>query len=359
MSNDVNIAGIYHKLGYRGTPLTQLSLGENDDCRGWLVGEPHKGLPYMFQMMNEARLDVGLGAAAIASAAYYASLEYASDRPQGRKLSAKDPTLPPVPIIEHPDVKRMLLFQRSIVEGALALLFQCGKYADLSKCSEGEEAERYELLLDLLTPVAKSYPSEMGVQSVSQAIQCLGGYGFCDEYPLEQLFRDSRIHPIHEGTTGIQGLDLLGRKVVMKNQKAFSLFIREAETTIEAALEKPCLAEYSKRLKDGVERLTEVTSHLIRFALEGEREVFLADSTLYLEFFGLIAIGWQWLRQGLTAEKGLGNNPSQGDILFYQGKLFTMRYFFHYELPKMQGLAARLMENDGLTVEMEKRFFAD
>ncbi|MBW1775871.1 MAG: acyl-CoA dehydrogenase family protein, partial [Deltaproteobacteria bacterium] len=203
--NDVNVAGIYHKLGYRGSPITQLSLGEKDDCRGYLVGEPHKGLFYMFQMMNEARIDVGLGAAAIASAAYYASLEYARERPQGRRLSVKDPTLPPVPIIEHPDVKRMLLSQRAIVEGSLSLIFQCCEYSDMIRVSDGEEKERFGLLIDLLTPAAKTYPSEMGIVSVSQGLQCLGGYGYCDEFPLEQFYRDARIHPIHEGTTGIQG----------------------------------------------------------------------------------------------------------------------------------------------------------
>ncbi len=226
--------GIYHKLGYRGAPITQLAFGDNDDCRGWLVGEPHKGLRYMFQMMNEARVDVGMGAAAIASAAYYASLEYARQRPQGRPVAGKDPLAPQVPIIEHADVKRMLLFQRAVVEGSLALIFQCAQYVDLARVTEGEEKERYELLLDLLTPVAKSYPSEMGILSVSQGLQCLGGYGYCDEFPLEQYYRDVRIHPIHEGTTGIQGMDLLGRKVVMKNGKALFLYLAELEKAIAA-----------------------------------------------------------------------------------------------------------------------------
>ena len=217
--NDVAVTAIYHKLGYRGAPITQLSLGENGDCRGYLVGEPHMGLKYMFQMMNEARLEVGMGAAAIASAAYYASLEYAQQRPQGRRLSEKNPLNPQVPIIEHPDVKRMLVFQRAVVDGSLSLLLQCCRYADMMKVTSGEEKERWFLLLDLLTPVAKSYPSEMGVLSVSQGLQCLGGYGYCDEFPLEQFYRDARIHPIHEGTTGIQGLDLLGRKVTMHGGK--------------------------------------------------------------------------------------------------------------------------------------------
>jgi predicted nucleotidyltransferase len=260
--NDLLTAGIYHKLGYRGSPITQLSLGENDDCRGWLVGEPNKGLRYMFQLMNEARIDVGMSAAAIASAAYYASLQYAHERPQGRPITSKDPNQPQVPIIEHPDVKRMLLFQRSVSEGALALLTQCAKYADLAILLTGEEKEKNELLLDLLTPVAKSYPSEMGLLSISAGLQCLGGSGYCDDYPLEQYYRDARIHPIHEGTTGIHGLDLLGRKVIMKNAKAYKLYLEEVETTIREADQFGDLQPYARKLKESLEMLRTVTAHL-------------------------------------------------------------------------------------------------
>ena len=208
--NDVNCAGIYHKLGYRGCPITQLAFGENDDCRGWIVGEANKGLSYMFQMMNGSRIGVGMGAASIASAAYYASLEYAKERPQGRKLSSKDPLSPQVPIIEHPDIKRMLLFQKAVVEGSFSLLMQCGLYHDLEKVTEGEEQENYNILQEVLIPVCKSYPAEMGILSCSQGLQILGGYGYCDEFPLEQFYRDARIHPLHEGTTGITALSRRG-----------------------------------------------------------------------------------------------------------------------------------------------------
>lgn len=359
VSNDLHATAVYHKLGYRGTPITQLSMGDNGDCRGFLVGEPHKGLSYMFQMMNEARIEVGMGAAAIASAAYYASLEYASERPQGRRVSEKDPNSAPVRIIEHPDVKRMLLFQRAVVEGSLSLILHCCKYRDLTMVSEGEKKEQYSLLLDLLTPIAKTYPSEMGVVSVSQGLQCLGGYGYCDEFPLEQYYRDVRIHPIHEGTTGIQGLDLLGRKIVMKNGKAAMLFVQEVNATIHAAMEDPILKPYAKRLEEALGNLQKVTTSLVQIALEGDVEHFLADSTLYLELFGIVTIAWQWLLQGISAQQGLATNPPDSEHKFYTGKLFTMRYFFHYELPKIQGLATRLMEADGLTLEMDARFFAD
>ena len=187
MFNDVNCAGIYHKLGYRGGPITQLAFGESDDCRGWLVGEANRGLSYMFHMMNGARIDVGLGAACISSAAYYASLEYAKERPQGRRLSSKDPLSPQVPIIEHPDIRRMLLFQKAVVEGSLSLLMQCSYYHDMEKVSEGEQKEDYNLLLELLTPVAKTYPSEMGILACSQGLQILGGTATATSSPWSSI----------------------------------------------------------------------------------------------------------------------------------------------------------------------------
>lgn len=357
--NDVHLAGIYHKLGYRGSPLSQLSIGENDDCRGYLLGEPGKGLTYMFQMMNYGRIGTGLGATAIASAAYYTALEYTKARLQGRKLGCKDPGLPQIPIVEHPDVKRMLLFQRSIVEGSLSLLMQCCKYADLGIVLSGEEKEKNLLLLDILTPVAKSYPAEMGILSVSQGLQCLGGYGYSDEFPLEQYYRDARIHPIHEGTTGIQGLDLLGRKVIMKNGRAFKLYAEEVKKTIRAANGLPGLNSYAEKLSDSLELLKNVTAHLTSQTVNGVPELFLADATLYLEFFGIISIAWQWLVQAVALQRALVDNLREREKFFYLGKLYTFRYFFEYELPKITGLAKRLQNSDGLTVEMKPEFFSD
>jgi butyryl-CoA dehydrogenase len=313
----------------------------------------------MFQMMNEARIEVGVGATAIASAAYYAALEYTKKRLQGRRLSTKDPTLPQVPIIEHPDVKRMLLFQRSITEGSLALLIQCGKYADLAIVLTGEEKEKNELLLDLLTPVAKSYPSEMGLLSISLGLQCLGGSGYCDDYPLEQYYRDARIHPIHEGTTGIHGLDLLGRKVMMSNGKAYKLYLEEVQGTIRGAEKLEELEPYAQKLKESLEMLQKVTAHLMEVGKKESPELFLADATLYLEFFGIVSVAWQWLIQATAIVKALENRPDGVEANFYTGKFFAFRYFFEYELPKIQGLAKRLMNSDGLTVEIKPDFFSD
>ena len=357
--NDLNCAGIYHKLGYRGTPITQLAFGENGDCRGWLVGEANKGLTYMFQMMNGSRIAVGLGAACIASAAYYASLEYAKERPQGRKLSSKDPLSPQVPIIEHPDVKRMLLFQKAVVEGSLSLLMQCGMYHDLENVTEGEEREHYNLLLEILIPVCKTYPSEMGVLSCSQGLQILGGYGYCDEFPLEQYYRDNRINPLHEGTTGIQGQDLLGRKMTMKKGRAVQLYLAEVRKAIHAAEVYPDLKPHAETLERALILQEKVTAHLLGISAQGNPEIFLADATLFLEFFGYIAVAWQWLLQATVAKKSLAGDVKPGDVNFYQGKIYTCRYFFGYELPKIEGLAERLLNGDGLTVEMKNEFFED
>ncbi len=356
--NDVSCAGCYHKMGYRGAPIAQLSMGESDDCRGWLVGEENRGLSYMFQMMNEARINVGLGATGIASAAYHASLEYARERLQGRKISEKDPVKPQIPIIEHADVKRMLLQQRAIVEGSLSLIVYAGKLVDLARAGSGEEKERNELLLDFLTPIVKTYPSEMGIVSTSLAIQCLGGYGYSDEFPVEQYMRDIRIHPIHEGTTGIQGMDLLGRKVTMQKGKAAAIYLEEVEKAIAGARTIADLKPCAEKLQAAIDLLKEVTGALVGIAVKGDIERFLADSTLYLEMSGIICIAWQWLLQGIAAVKALGGGV-EADRDFLEGKLLVMKFFFEYELPKIEGLRARLMSDAAVTTAAEPRHFTD
>ena len=357
--NDVNCIGIDHKMGYRGAPIAQLAMGENGDCRGYLVGEPNKGLAYMFHMMNEERIGVGIGAAGIASAAYYASLEYAQARTQGRKLGEKDPCTPQVPIIQHADVKRMLLFQRSVVEGALALLLQVSRYLDLEHVTGGEEGEKYHLLVELLTPVVKTYPSEAGILSVSQGLQILGGYGYCKDFPLEQYYRDMRIHPIHEGTTGIQGQDILGRKVRMNDGRAFALFLDEVKETVTAARKHATLKKQADGLEDAVRSLKDVTSFLIGASPKLGAEVFLADATLYLELFCLVCVAWQWLKQAAVSAAALAGGASGEDADFHNGKLATCRFFFAYELPKTLGLVKRLREADGLTVSIKENMFQD
>jgi butyryl-CoA dehydrogenase len=253
----------------------------------------------------------------------------------------------------------MLLYQRAIVEGSLSLLMQCSQYIDYQNVLEDEERDKYRLLLEILTPVAKSYPSESGIHSISQGLQCLGGSGYCEDYPLEQYYRDCRIHPIHEGTTGIQAMDLLGRKVMLQNGLAFKFYVAELQKTISTAKTFSDLISPADRLDDGLTNLQTVTKHLVEIAQNKGPEYFLADATLYLEFFGIIAIAWQWLSQGIAAQKALHNEAKKADLNFYRGKLITMQYFYRYELPKTSGLATRLMQNNGLTVEMIPELFND
>ncbi|MCP4755729.1 MAG: acyl-CoA dehydrogenase [Proteobacteria bacterium] len=355
--NDVSCTGVYHKMGYRGCPIAQLSLGDNGECRGYLVGEAGRGLEYMFQMLNEVRLDIGAQATGCATAAYYDALEYTRERLQGRKAGDGDPNGSQIPIIEHADIKRMLLFQRAVAEGSLSLVLYAGKLFDLSRVTEGEESQRYRLLLDLLTPVVKSYPAEMGVLSTSQAIQCLGGYGYCNEFPLEQHFRNSRIHPIHGGTTGIQGIDLLGRKIAADNAEAFAIYTEEVEKTVMEAGNYTELQAPAQELEKAQNRLREITDYLMKLAGENKIERLLSDATLFLELFGIVTIAWQWLEQGIAAQKGLADTVSEVETNFYQGKMVCLRYFINYELPKIEGLAKSLLYSDGLTVEMDSKLF--
>lgn len=355
VDNDVTSTGIYHKLGQRGTPAMHLSMGDRHDCHGWLLGEANRGLSYMFQMMNGARIAVGITGAAIASAAYCASLEYAKERPQSRRLNEKNQLdSPQTMIINHPDVKRMLLFQQAIVEGSLSLLLECARLSDLAHVNEGEEKENYTLLLELLTPVAKTFPTEMGIRSVSEGLQVLGGYGFTEDFPLEQMYRDIRITTIYEGTTGIQAQDLLGRKMTIQGGKAPRLFFAEMNKTIDEANAHERLKPYAKMLGDEIQRLQKVTNTLLPFAQEGNHERFLMDATLYMELFGLVTVAWQWLKQGAVAQNALLNeNLGESDADFYESKIQTMKYFFHYEIPKTLGLAKRLQDTEVLTIVIE------
>jgi len=354
--NDVITAGVYHKMGYKGAPIAHLMVGSNDDCEGYLVGEPHKGLGYMFQMMNEARIGVGLNAVSIGTAAYHASLAYAKERPQGRKISEKDPTKPQTNIINHADVKRMLLFQKSVTEGAFSILMYCSKLADIAHVAEGETKERAQLLLDLLTPIAKSYPSEMCCLSTSAAVQILGGAGYTTDFPVEQYYREARIHPIHEGTTAIHGLDLLGRKITISQGKAAQIFFEEVSKTLSEALSITELKLLAEQLQKTLGKAQQVTAHLLGLAQKGEIEKYLSDATLYLELFGLITIGWQWLKQAIIAQQSLAQAHA-ADHDFYQGKLMTARYFYEYELVKADYLMKRLSSADRVTIDMQSEWF--
>lgn len=354
VSNDVVSLGLYHKMGQRSTPAVHLEFGGANDCIGYLIGEEGKGLSCMFQMMNSARLGVGLAGTYIASAAYHQSLQYAQERPQGRRLDDKNSDDPPVAIIHHPDVRRMLFLQKAIVEGSLSLLFQCYQYLDLEKISNEEEAQRYNDLLELLTPVAKTYGAEMGIVSVNNGLQVLGGYGYTEDFALEQLARDVRIMSLYEGTTGIQSLALLGRQIPMNKGRSFTYWKEEVLKDVDNAQVFNGLRQCADWLLHEVQQLDAVTQHLMTIAAKENAEVFLRDATLYMEVFGLVTVGWQWLRQAVVAQKALDEKSCSGnERRFYCSKLETAQFYFHYELVKTKGLFARLMDEKVITIWKE------
>lgn len=355
--NNVKAVADFQKLGQRGYSTVHLMYGEQDTCYGYLVGEANQGLKYMFQMMNGARIDVGLSAASIATAAYYASLQYAKERPQGRKTlnsGKKDTSEEQTLIINHPDVRRMLLLQKAVIEGALSLLIECSLYYDLSNCDTTDCGLESHLLLELLTPIAKTYPAEMGRIAVNNGLQILGGYGFCLDFPLQQYLRDIRITAIYEGTTGIQSLDLLGRKIPMENGKAVQLLTAQMMNTISKASKYESLALYADIFGQNMAKLQKALEYLVPYAMKGDYEDYLADATIFIELTSNIVIAHQWLKIAVEAENNLhsGNHTYTED--FYRSKINTMKFYFKYELPKASANVETLLNKDKLTIVDDK-----
>ncbi|NOT77335.1 MAG: acyl-CoA dehydrogenase [Cyclobacteriaceae bacterium] len=348
--NDVFCAGDFQKMGQKGYSTTHLVFGDEGKCKGWLLGEPHKGLSYMFQMMNEARISVGMGAASVAMAAYQASLEYANERPQGRLISEKDPLKPPTLIINHPDVQRMLLTQKSIAEGALSLVTECNRLYDISHATKDDSQHDAWLLLEILTPIVKTYSSEQGSRAAALAIQTLGGYGFTTDFPVQQHYRDLKITSLYEGTTGIQSLDLLGRKVSMEKGKALQILLTEMTNTISKANVYPALASYAAALQEEVKRTQKVLTHVGSIAAKGEIDQSLSDATIFMEMISYSVIAWQWLKQAVVAYQHLQSSDySLQTKEFYEGKVHTMKFFFRYELPHAEACAKTIMDREYLT----------
>ena len=355
--NDVALAGLNHKMGYRGTTNCLLNFGEGKftpkgraGAIGFLVGEPHKGLACMFHMMNKARIGVGLGATMLGYTGYLHALDYARNRPQGRPISAKDPASPQTPIIEHADVRRMLLAQKAYVEGALALNLYCARLVDEERTGEDETSRREALLLlDILTPIAKSWPSQWCLEANSLAIQVHGGYGYTRDFSVEQFYRDNRLNPIHEGTHGIQGLDLLGRKVMMHDGAAFKLLVARIEATLHLADEDGDLTEWVGEVFAMLDHLVETTADL---HAAGDVETTLANASVYLEAFGHVVISWIWIEQALVASRA-GNQHED----FYRGKLQACQYFIQWELPKVRTMLNLLESLDTTTLNMQDSWF--
>jgi len=347
--NDVTVAGLIHKIGWRGLPSLALNFGESGNCHGYLVGEAHRGIPQMFQMMNEARLMIGANGVATASVALNESINYARDRSQGRAASSKDG--PQIPIIEHADVRRMLLRQKAIVEGGLALVLSTARHADHSLHATTREArEHAQLLLDLLTPVAKSFPAERGFESNTLALQIHGGYGYSSEYLPEAWLRDQKLNSLHEGTSGIQGMDLLGRKVVAKGGAALLALRGEIERTCARASSAGVTAEWIDALRAEMDRISELTMVLGQRGLEGDVERMMLHSSDYLDLFSTFIVAWQWLDQAAAAKEARIDD-------FYQGKLLTAQYWFATELPRIAHLADLCRDAEDSYLLMKPEWF--
>ena len=351
--NDVALAGLNHKCGWRGTVNTLLNFGEGKyplrgagldgkgaGAIGYLVGQPGEGLRCMFHMMNEARIGVGLSATMLGLAGYYASLDYAKNRPQGRPMTAagKDPASPQSRIIEHTDIKRMLLAQKAYGEGALALALYCARLVDEQHTGTAEAANESRLLLEVLTPIAKSWPSEWCLEANSLAIQIHGGYGYTRDYPVEQYWRDNRLNMIHEGTHGIQALDLLGRKVLMENGQGLQLLAARMNATIERALQTHS-AELATQANELAQALQRVGSATKKAWSTGEPSQALANAVPYMQAFGHTVLAWMWLELALT---------SQGEGAAHVGRRHAAQFFFNFELPKI-GAWLNVVESHDMT----------
>ncbi len=358
--NDIALAGLNHKMGNRGTTNCLLNFSEGKfkpggraGAIGYLVGEPHRGLANMFHMMNEARIGVGLGATVLGVTGYLHALDYARNRPQGRHPAEKDPARPQVPIIEHTDVRRMLLAQKAYAEGALALILYCARLVDEQRTGETADARlKAGMLLEFLTPIAKSWPSQWCVEANSLAIQVHGGYGYTREYNVEQFYRDNRLNPIHEGTHGIHGLDLLGRKVSIQDGALFKAVGEEVATTIASARARDDagFAAWAGRLEALWTRIGEVTARLYG---AGDMNKTLANASLYLEAVGHVVVAWIWLEQALVAAGRLDG----ADDDFYRGKLQACRYFFNWELSRVDAQLDLLASIDTTTLDMQDAWF--
>jgi alkylation response protein AidB-like acyl-CoA dehydrogenase len=354
--NDVSLAGLNHKCGWRGTTNTLLNFGEGQfqvgDQAGaiaYLVGKPGEGLKCMFHMMNEARIGVGLAATMLGMAGFEASLAYAKQRPQGRAmtLAGKDASSPQTMIIEHADVKRMLLAQKSYSEGAFALALYCAKLVDEQHTVEAAPAAQAALLLEMLTPIAKSWPSEWCLEANSLAIQVLGGYGYTRDYPVEQYWRDNRLNMIHEGTHGIQALDLLGRKVTMQDGAGLKALSNVLLATAQRASTVPALAAHAKALQVAMNQVLVTTQAAWA---DGNPRTALPNAVPYLQAFGHLVLAWIWLDVALSAD-------TLDDLDFKQGKRNACDYFFNYELPKIDAWLQVVASKDMTCANMQVAWF--
>lgn len=367
--NDVKVGRIEHKMGIKGSPTCVLNFGEDGGCEGEILGQELEGIKIMFHMMNEARIMVGVQGLGAAGASYEAARAYAQERLQGTSILAmKDPKAPKVPIIEHPDVRRMLMFQKAVVEGLRYLLYSTAVYADIARStSDPAEKEKYQGYLELLTPVCKAYGSLMGCKACDEAIQVYGGYGYCSEYPVEQNYRDCRISPIYEGTNGIQALDLMGRKLPMKGTQVFMGYLKEIGQFVDKYKGHPRLGKIIQKVGEAKNGLAEIGMKVLTVAMQDPAYMAL-QATPFLECFGDLIAAWGLCQQALVAEAALNQIYAQNgatsesdkkrlcqdnlEAKFYYGKIMTAQFFCNYVLPQGKGRIEAMKTQDRSALDM-------
>lgn len=370
--NDIVCSGVEEKMGIHGSPTCSMALGGKGQCRGLLLGEENNGLMVMFHMMNEARLDVGTQGFLHASAAYLYAVNYARDRLQGKDIaSGKDPEAPQVPIIRHPDVRRMLLQMKAYVDGMRSFIYYAAYCFDKKRTAKTrDEKERYHDFIELLTPVIKAYCSERGQFVCEQAIQVYGGYGYTKEYPVEQLYRDCKITSIYEGTNGIQAMDLLGRKLGMKKGAVFIDFLNEIKTTIGQAGEIPRLVDLASRVEKGLNRLSEIALHISKTAFSKDMKLAFAYAHPFMEVIGDVAMAWMLLWRATVAVPKLEKLAGSVDVAaiqskvaknkeaaFYDGQLKAAEFFIHTMLPAAIGKMNAIAVANPAAIDIHDRSF--
>jgi alkylation response protein AidB-like acyl-CoA dehydrogenase len=355
--NDVITAGIEHKLGLKAQATATLDFGDNDNCHGWLIGEPNSGLQCMFQLMNRARVYTGIQAVAGASVAYHSAVQYANERVQGRSIEdMKDPMAPQVPIIAHTDVRQMLLKQKAFIEGCLGLILYCAKKADIMENTENaEERDEVNLLLEVLTPCCKAHGSYGAFEAITLALQVFGGAGYCEEFPVAQLLRDNKVFSIYEGANGIQALDLLGRKVAMKAGAAVRALMGEIGKTLEEAAAFSGLGDIAEKVQRVRDEVIATTMHLGMLGMSGQVYLYVANASAYLDMFSRMALAWQLLRQAIAAQRALNDGATEAD--FYQACIETARFYVNTEVPHALATAEVIKSNEHTALDFKPEWF--
>ena len=355
--NDVITAGVEHKMGLKASATCTLNFGESDDCHGWLIGEPNSGLKCMFALMNRARIFVGIQAVGNASAAYQCALQYARERVQGRDIMERDPLSPQIPIIQHTDVRNMLLRQKAFVEGCLGMIMYCARLADdMYHTADEALRERNNMILELLTPCCKAHGADGAFESIRLALQCFGGAGYCEEFPVAQMLRDNKVFSIYEGANGIQALDLLGRKVPLQGGAPVRALMEEVAATLNEASAMPALQQLADRVQSAQNEVITATMHLAGLGMSGEVYLYVANATAFLEMFSEFVIAWQLLMQAVAAQRAIDAGAA-GDP-FYLSKIATARFYAGQVLPHAISTARMLQENERTALDFPPEWFS-